>query len=201
MLWEKKNSMRLWFAQVSLDGIGIPTLHKTLQPIYNKQGPTAQYRKFCSIFCNNLNRKWSESCSVVSNSLRPRLTDFSVQRILQARTLEWVVFSPLGDLPNPGIEPWSPAFQAGSLPAELSGKSREINGKRTWKRTGPRQIALLYTRNQHNTVNQLYSNIGGKNVHIVQWEKNKTKPNSYGLFKVFLHSTPSLTRIFSFTSC
>ena len=82
--------MRLWFAQLSLEGIGIPTLHKTLQPIYNKQGPTAQQRKFCSIFCNNLKRKWRESCSVVSDSLRPRLTGFSVQRILQARILEWV---------------------------------------------------------------------------------------------------------------
>ena len=27
-----------------------------------------------------------------------------------------------GDLPNPGIEPWSPALQADSLPAELPGK-------------------------------------------------------------------------------
>ena len=27
-----------------------------------------------------------------------------------------------GDLPNPGIEPRSPALQAGSLPAELQGK-------------------------------------------------------------------------------
>ena len=29
---------------------------------------------------------------------------------------------PPGDLPNPGIEPGSPALQAGSLPAELPGK-------------------------------------------------------------------------------
>ena len=28
---------------------------------------------------------------------------------------------PPGDLPNPGIEPESPALQAGSLPAELPG--------------------------------------------------------------------------------
>ena len=26
------------------------------------------------------------------------------------------------DLPDPGIEPWSPAFQADSLPTELQGK-------------------------------------------------------------------------------
>ena len=32
-----------------------------------------------------------------------------------------------GDLPNPGIEPGSPALQADSLPAELSGKSNTRN--------------------------------------------------------------------------
>ena len=37
----------------------------------------------------------------------------SVHGILQARRLEWVVAIPFaGDLPNPGIEPRSPAFQA-----------------------------------------------------------------------------------------
>ena len=30
-----------------------------------------------------------------------------------------------GDLPNPGIEPWSPALQADSLPTELQGKLLE----------------------------------------------------------------------------
>ena len=46
-----------------------------------------------------------------------------VHGILQARILEWVVIpSPPGDLPNPGIEPRSPAWQVDSLPAELPGK-------------------------------------------------------------------------------
>ena len=31
---------------------------------------------------------------------------------------------PSGDLPKPGIEPWSPALQADSLPSELSGKPK-----------------------------------------------------------------------------
>ena len=39
-------------------------------------------------------------------------------QILQARILEWVAFSSPGDLPNPEIEPRSPALQADSLPAE-----------------------------------------------------------------------------------
>ena len=34
--------------------------------------------------------KWGESCSVVSDSLRPM--DYIVQGILQARILEWVAF-------------------------------------------------------------------------------------------------------------
>ena len=40
---------------------------------------------------------------------------------LQARILEWPFPSP-GDLPNPGIEPRSPALQADSLPSEPPGK-------------------------------------------------------------------------------
>ena len=33
----------------------------------------------------------------------------------------------LGDLPDPGIEPGSPALQEDSLPAELPGKSVDLN--------------------------------------------------------------------------
>ena len=43
------------------------------------------------------------------------LPDSAVHGILQARILEWAAFPPLGDLPNPGIEPASPALQVGSL--------------------------------------------------------------------------------------
>ena len=46
----------------------------------------------------------------------------SVREIFQARILEWVAISFSGDLPNPGIEPGSPALQANSLPTELQGK-------------------------------------------------------------------------------
>ena len=63
-------------------------------------------------------------------------TDYTVPGILQARILEWKekkkkkntgvgsLFPSPGDLPNPGIEPRSPALQVDSLPAELSGKPR-----------------------------------------------------------------------------
>ena len=46
----------------------------------------------------------------------------SVHGILQARILEWVAIPSPADLPDPGIEPESPALQADSLPTELSGK-------------------------------------------------------------------------------
>ena len=42
--------------------------------------------------------------------------------ILQARILEWVAVPASRDLPNPGIEPMSPALQVDSLPSELPGK-------------------------------------------------------------------------------
>ena len=32
-----------------------------------------------------------------------------------------------GNLPKPGIEPWSPALQADSLPTELQGKPLKVN--------------------------------------------------------------------------
>ena len=54
----------------------------------------------------------SESRSVVSESLRPNS---------QARILEWVALPFSGDLPNPRIEPGSPALQENSLPTELQG--------------------------------------------------------------------------------
>ena len=43
------------------------------------------------------------------------------------RVLRWVAYPFSGDLPNPGIEPGSPALQEDSLPAELPGKSFSSN--------------------------------------------------------------------------
>ena len=47
-----------------------------------------------------------------------------VHGILQVRILEWEAFPSPGYLPNPGIEPRSPALQADSLPAEPPGKPK-----------------------------------------------------------------------------
>ena len=42
--------------------------------------------------------------------------------IFQARILEWVAIPFSRDLPDPGIEPGSPALQVDSLPSEPPGK-------------------------------------------------------------------------------
>ena len=53
----------------------------------------------------------------------------SVHGIPQARILEWVVFSPPGDLPNPGIKPASlpsPALAGGFFITVPPGKLWEL---------------------------------------------------------------------------
>ena len=57
-----------------------------------------------------------------------------VHGILQVRILEWEAFPSPGYLPNPGIEPRSPALQADSLPAGTPGKP---------KNTGVGSLSLL----------------------------------------------------------
>ena len=52
------------------------------------------------------------------------LIGFSVHENFQARILDWVAFPSPGDLPDPGMEPKYPAFQAGSLPFEPAGKPK-----------------------------------------------------------------------------
>ena len=64
--------------------------------------------------------------SVVSNSLRP--CGLQPARLLCpwgfSRQEYWSVLPcpPSGDLPNPGIEPWSPTLQTDSLPSKQPGK-------------------------------------------------------------------------------
>ena len=55
--------------------------------------------------------------------MRPHV--LTAHGILQARILEWVAFPFFRDLPNPGIEPRSPALQEDSLPAETQGKTNK----------------------------------------------------------------------------
>ena len=59
----------------------------------------------------------TQSCPILGHSMDFSPPGSSVHGISQARKLEWVASSP-GDLPDPGIEPASPALQAGSLLSE-----------------------------------------------------------------------------------
>ena len=44
-------------------------------------------------------------------------------------------FLPLGDIPDPGIEPRSPTLQSDTLPSEPPGKEKKIPGKRKGKKS------------------------------------------------------------------
>ena len=64
--------------------------------------------------------KVTQLCPILCNPM-----DYTVHGILQARIQEWVdIYSLPGNLPNPGIEPRSPALQVDSLPAEPPGKPK-----------------------------------------------------------------------------
>ena len=55
----------------------------------------------------------TQSCPILCNPIDCSLPGSSVHGILQARILVWVVIPSLGDLLDPGIEPWFPNLQAG----------------------------------------------------------------------------------------
>ena len=61
------------------------------------------------------------SCLTPCDPTDCNLPSLSVHGILQARILEWVAMLFTGDLPNPRIEPGSPALQVDSLLSELPG--------------------------------------------------------------------------------
>ena len=79
------------------------------------------YKVFLTAYIDIVKVKVAQLCPTVCDPM-----DCIVDGILQARILEWVgqPFSSPGNLPNPGIEPRSPALQADSLPAEPQGKPK-----------------------------------------------------------------------------
>ena len=60
----------------------------------------------------------TQSCPILWDPMGCSLPGSSVLVILQARIREWVAIPSPGDLPDPGIEPRSPASQADALPSE-----------------------------------------------------------------------------------
>ena len=121
-------------------------------------------RKLYSVLCGDLNGKWSESHTVVSDSLWPHRL-YSPWYSPGQNTGKGI---PSPDLPNPGIKPGSPTLQADSLPAEPLGKPN-LNGKEIQKRRDRgilRTDLLCCTVETNNTVRQLYSNKKRKeNIH------------------------------------
>ena len=61
-------------------------------------------------------------CLTLSNAMNCGLPGSSVHGILQARILEWVAISFPGDLPDPGIEPTSPALAGRFFTTEPAGR-------------------------------------------------------------------------------
>ena len=70
--------------------------------------------------------KLLQSCLTLCDPRDYSLPGFSVHGILQARILEWVAFSSSRDLPDPGIEPVSPALAGSFFTTEPSLKCEEI---------------------------------------------------------------------------
>ena len=69
-----------------------------------------------------------ESCSVVSDSLRPR-GPYSARNSPGQNTAVGSLSVLQGNLPNPEMEPRSPALQADSLPAEPPEQPLLMNGR------------------------------------------------------------------------
>ena len=63
----------------------------------------------------------AQSCSTLCEPLDCSPPGSSVHGILRQEFWSELPFPSPGDLPNPGIEPRSPAFQADTLPSELKG--------------------------------------------------------------------------------
>ena len=66
----------------------------------------------------------AQLCPTLCDPMDYSLPGSSLHGIFQARVLEWIAVSFSGDLLDPGIEPWSPALQADSLPFALQGSPR-----------------------------------------------------------------------------
>ena len=114
-------------------------LHFLLQGIFSPQGLKLHLLRLLHWQANSLPlshpgspKKACACMQVTSLQSCPTLGDpvdhFSVRRILQARTLEWIAVSFYRGLPDPGIEPASlvsPALAGRSLPLTPPGKPQE----------------------------------------------------------------------------
>ena len=85
-----------------------------------------------------------QSGPTLCNTVDCSLPGSSVHGTLEARILEWIAMPSSGDLPDPGIEPGSPASQADSLlllPPETSTKNM---GWMWWRETQQRPVSHCF---------------------------------------------------------
>ena len=108
-----------------------------------------KYLQLVFVVCSNYGL-WKWSCSVVSDSAIPWIVACQVPSSMGFFRQEYwsgLPFPSPGNLPNPGVEPGSPALKADTLPSEPPGKSLwsakplgKIEGKR---RTGRQRMQWL----------------------------------------------------------
>jgi len=70
----------------------------------------------------------AQSCPTLCDPMDCSLPGYSIRGTSRQEYWSGVPFPSPGDLPESGIEPWSPALQADYLPSELPGKN-ELGGK------------------------------------------------------------------------
>ena len=124
------------------------------------------------------------SCSIrtLCDPMDCSLPGSSAHGILQV--LECVAWPSPGDLPNPGIEPWSPTLQADSLPSEPPGKSPKDNDN-IWKKKNTAQLRTKCLFHQ----DTLVPNEGPLWARIIT-VKNKLRldaENSPGIWAIMVH--------------
>ena len=145
----------------------------------------------------------AQSCPALCNPMDCSLAGSSVHGILQARILEWVAFISPGDLPYPGIQPWSLTLQADSLSSEPPGKEsrnclkcrrprsdhcvRKMPQRREWLPSLvflPGELLkwyyLLSYKREWNLA--MCNNMGRPGGYCVKW--NKSEKDKYCLFSL-----------------
>ena len=91
--------------------------------------------------------KVAQVCSTLCNPM-----DYTVHGILQPEYWSGQPFPSSGYLPNPGIEPRSPALEADSLPAEMATHSSILAWKIPWTEEAGRLQSMGSQRVRHNLV-------------------------------------------------
>ena len=69
----------------------------------------------------------TQSCPTLCGPTDHSLPGSSVHEFSRQEYWSGLPFPSPGDLPNPGIDPWSPASQADALPLELQGRWKGTN--------------------------------------------------------------------------